>query len=404
MPRDAKRTSRFALALDVAARRGDPPFVDELDDATRVIHAGSPLAAGAPAAAPLVMAATYNSAAIPEGYAYGREGNPTWEALEQALGALEGGEAVVFSSGQAAALALMFVLSDGRRRLVVPADGYYGTRLLTSKLARLVEVATVDLTDLAGLERELTGPSVLWAETPSNPLLRVCDLDALAALAAATGSAMVTDNTVATAVLQRPLEHGAVASHYSLTKAAAGHSDVVLGAVVTRDRDLLAGVRAWRHAAGSIPGPFEAWLALRGLRTLPLRIARQSETALAIARWLDDHPSVRAVHYPPVRPETRNLARRQMPRGFGPLLSFEVAGDAAAADAVVATARFIRPATSFGGFESAWERRARWASETAPEGLIRLSVGLEAPETLIADIDRALAVLARPGRTQAAAP
>jgi len=253
----------------------------------------------------------------------------------------------------------------------------------------------VDLRDLAAVERELAAaPSVLWAETPTNPLLRVADLARLGALAAAAGAPMVVDNTVATGLLQRPLEAGAVASLYSLTKAVSGHSDVILGAVVSRDRDLLAALRAWRSSGGGIPGPFETWLALRGLKTLPLRIARQSDSALAIASHLAAHPLVAAVHYPGVDKSTAELARRQMPHGFGPLLSFQVSPDRAdAADKVVASSRLILPATSFGGVESTWERRARWPAETAPAGLIRLSVGVEPASDLITDIDQALEVL-----------
>jgi cystathionine beta-lyase/cystathionine gamma-synthase len=202
---------------------------------------------------------------------------------------------------------------------------------------------------------------------------------------------MVVDNTVATGMLQQPLELGATASLCSLTKSSSGHSDLVLGAVITRDEDLLAELRSWRATGGGIAGPFESWLALRGLKTLPLRIGRQSDNALAIARHLAAHPSVRAVHYPGTGQATLAVARRQMPRGFGPLLSFELDADAAAADAVVASSRLILPATSFGGVESSWERRARWPAETAPEALIRLSAGIEPAADLIADIDQSLA-------------
>jgi cystathionine gamma-synthase len=245
---------------------------------------------------------------------------------------------------------------------------------------------------------------VLWAETPTNPLLRVADLSRLGALAAAAGAPMIVDNTVATGLLQRPLDAGATASLYSLTKAISGHSDVILGAVVSRDAGLLAELKAWRSSGGGIPGPFEAWLALRGLKTLPLRIARQSASALVIAGHLAGHPRVTAVHYPGIDgpgvdgpgidKTTSELARRQMPDGFGPLLSFEVTPDSAdAADTVVAASRLILPATSFGGVESTWERRARWPAETAPAGLIRLSVGVEPAADLITDIDHALEVL-----------
>jgi len=182
-----------------------------------------------------------------------------------------------------------------------------------------------------------------------------------------------------------------VASLYSLTKAASGHSDVILGAVVSRDGDLVARLRAWRSAAGGIPGPFEAWLAHRGLKTLAVRVARQSATALAVARHLAAHERVRRVHYPGLDALPGSPAERQMRGGFGPLLSFEVDGDAKAANRVVAGSRLVRPGTSFGGVESSWERRARWASETAPESLIRLSVGLEEPADLLPDLDASLA-------------
>jgi len=369
---------------------------------SRLIHAGTERVAGQPATPPLAPASIYVSQGAPRpGRDYGRDGNPGWEALEQALGGLEEAEAVAFASGQAASMALMLALAPGRERIVLPEDGYYGGRVLADRLRPYsTRPVPVDLQDLAAVERELTAaPSLLWAETPTNPLLRVADLTRLAEIAAAAGAPMVVDNTVATGLLQRPLDAGATASLYSLTKSVSGHSDVVLGAVVSRDAGLLADVRAWRSSGGGIPGPFEAWLALRGLKTLPLRIARQSASALAIAGHMAGHPRVTAVHYPGIdRPgidkTTSALARRQMPDGFGPLLSFEVMPDSAdAADKVVARSRLILPATSFGGVESTWERRARWPAETAPPGLIRLSVGVEPVADLIADIDQALGVL-----------
>lgn len=364
---------------------------------SRLIHAGTDRTPGEPATPPLAPASIYVSQGIPQpGRGYGRDGNPGWEALEQAIGGLEDAGAVAFASGQAASMALMLALAPGRERIVLPRDGYYGGRVLADRLRPHGAVPVpVDLQDLAAVERELAAaPSLLWAETPTNPLLRVADLERLGALAAAAGAPMVVDNTVATGLLQRPLEAGATASLYSLTKAVSGHSDVILGAVVSRDQELLAALRAWRSSGGAIPGPFEAWLALRGLKTLPLRIARQSDSALAIARHLTGHPRVAAVHYPGIDKSTAELARRQMSRGSGPLLSFEVTpGSADAADKVVASSRLILPATSFGGVESTWERRARWPAETAPAGLIRLSVGVEPAADLLTDIDQALEVL-----------
>ena len=360
---------------------------------TRAVHAGTDRRPGQPAVIPPVLTSVLVSAGAPGPADYGRGGNPTWTALEEALGAIEDAEAVIFSSGQAAAMALLLVLCDGRETVVLPRDGYYNVRELAAQLRPQGAVAvTEDLGDLAAVAAALAaGPAVLWAETPTNPLLRVVDIAALAGLAESAGAPLVVDNTVATGVLQRPLDLGATASVCSLTKSASGHSDVILGAAVTRAPEIAAGLRRWRTIGGAVAGPAEAWLAIRGLKTLPLRIERQSASALAIARHLAGHGRVRAVHYPGLPGSSLAVAQAQMPRGFGPLLSFELDGSAAEADAVVAAARVILPATSFGGAESTWERRARWPGEQAPESLIRLSAGLEPAEDLLADLDQALA-------------
>jgi cystathionine beta-lyase/cystathionine gamma-synthase len=374
------------------------PMSEAFSAESRLIHAGTDRTAARPVAPPLVPTSIYVSEGEPRrDRAYGREGNPGWEALEEALGRLEDAEAVAFASGQAASMALMLTLAERRDRIVLPVDGYYGTRVLADKLRPHGVFGSIpvpaDQQDLAAVASELkAAPSVLWAETPTNPLLRVADLAGLAEVAAAAGAPMIVDNTTATSLLQRPLDWGAAASLYSLTKAASGHSDVILGAVVSRDAELLAGLRSWRTSGGGIPGPFEAWLALRGLKTLPLRIVRQSDTASRIARHLTGHPRVRSVHYPGMEPSAAALSRRQMPHGCGPLLSFQL-NSARAADQVIASSRLILPATSFGGVESTWERRARWAGETAPDGLIRLSVGVEPAADLITDIDQALDTL-----------
>jgi cystathionine beta-lyase/cystathionine gamma-synthase len=360
----------------------------------RLVHAGSQRQPGEPLVQPPVLSSVLVSAGEPAAGDYGRGGNQTWTALEQALGAIEDADAVVFASGQAASMALMLALASGRGAIVLPHDGYYNARALASRLRpHGAEPVLADLQDLEAVGRALRdspGGAVLWAETPTNPLLRVADLAGLGRLAGAAGAPMVVDNTVATGVLQRPLDLGAVASLCSLSKSAAGHSDVVLGAVMTRDPGLASDLRDWRALGGGIAGPAETWLAIRGLKTLPLRIERQSATALALASHLAAHPRVRAVHYPGVNAATLPVARAQMPRGFGPLLSFELDGTAADADAVVAASRLIVPASSFGGAESSWERRGRWAGETAPDSLIRLSAGIEPPGDLIADIDQAL--------------
>ena len=303
---------------------------------------------------------------------------------------------MAFASGQAASMALMLALAPGRDRIVLPNDGYYGGRVLADRLRPHGAVPVpVDLQDLTAVERELAAaPSVLWAETPTNPLLRVADLARLGALAAAAGAPMVVDNTVATGLLQRPLEAGATASLYSLTKAVSGHSDVILG--------------AWSAATGNCwprSGPGDPAAAVSrdrsrpGWRCAASRRCRCGSRASRPARWPSPrtwpgHPRVCAVHYPGIDPATSELARRQMPDGSGPLLSFEIRPDRAdAADKVVASSRLIVPATSFGGVESTWERRARWPAETALASLIRLSVGVEPAADLITDIDQALGVL-----------
>jgi cystathionine gamma-synthase len=366
---------------------------------SRIIHAGTERATGAPLSPPLLATSTYVSEGEPDpARGYGRIANPGWAAVEEVLGAIEDAGAVSFASGQAASMALMLALAQDREQIVFPVDGYYNTRALAARLRpHGAQSVAVDLLDLASVERALSErPSVLWAETPTNPLLRVADLKRLGVAAAAAGAPMVVDNTVATGLLQRPLELGAVASVYSLTKSLSGHSDVFGGAVVSRDAGLLTALRDWRTAGGAIPGPFESWLVLRGLRTLPLRLERQSANAQAVAEFLIAHPRVRAVHYPGTTAATLDVARSQMLGGAGPLLSFELAGpdggpgSAADADAVVAAARLIVPATSFGGVESIWERRARWAGETAPPALIRMSAGIEPAADILADIEQAL--------------
>jgi len=367
----------------------------DVDPTTWLARAGDGTEPGAPAVPPIVAASYFISQGVPDAasFHYARNSQPTWQPLEEALGGLEDASATVFASGQAATLALILALTEDRPRLLMPTDGYYNARQLARMLEpRGIEPAFIDLQDTGQVERVLAGgPAVLWVESPTNPLLRVFDLAELAGIARGHGAPMVVDNTAATAVLQRPLDLGAIACLCSLTKAASGHSDLILGAVTTRDRSLHDRLAQWRTVAGGIAGPFESWLALRGLRTLPLRIARQSETALRLAGWLARHPRVMTVHYPGLEGPARALAERQMRGGFGPLLSFELDGDAAAADAVVAASRIIRPATSFGGVGSTWERRGRWSSETVTESLIRVSAGIESPDDLIADLDRALA-------------
>lgn len=352
---------------------------------------------GSPAVPPIVLSSYFHSAGDPEPAAlhYGRIHNPTWSDLESDLGRLEDADAVVLASGQAATHALFLgardVLAVDQLVAVVPAEGYYNTRILAAALPG-VDARIVDQRDLDEVERALEPRrSLLWVETPTNPHLRVLDLSAMAGLAQRSQCLLAVDNTLATAALQRPLDHGADATMTSLTKATSGHSDIILGAVATRNPALVERVRWWRTLAGAIAGPTEAWLARRGLATLGLRVGQQSASASELAARLAHHRAVRAVHYPDAGDP---ITARQLPAGRGPVVSFVVAGSASDADRVVAGSRRVAPGTSFGGVASSWERRRRWAGDDCDDALIRLSVGIEPVDELWDDIAGALGPLA----------
>jgi cystathionine gamma-synthase len=328
---------------------------------------------------------------------YARTDNPTWQAFESALGALEGGDALVLSSGMAAITAALSLVPDGTR-VVAPTHAYSGT---SAMLAQAVErgrltVDAVDVADTDSVLAALPGAALLWLESPTNPMLEVADLPALCAAARAAGTLTVVDNTFATPLVQRPLDLGADVVVHSVTKYLSGHSDVLLGAVVTRrdepGRRLGDQLRAHRRLTGSIAGPTEAWLALRGLRTLALRVERAQSSAAELARRLADHPAVARVRHPSLPGDPgHDRAVRQM-NGFGAVLAIEVCGGAAAAEAVANATRVWVHTTSLGGVESTLERRRRHAAEalSVPESLLRLSVGIEDVEDLWADLDRAL--------------
>jgi cystathionine gamma-synthase len=350
-------------------------------------------------ASPLVMSTTFLRAtdgSYPQTHYYGRCGNPNREQLEQALAALEGAEAAcAFASGQQAVLAVFMALRAGDH-VLVSNDSYWGTRKqLRSILAPLGIVHTeVDTTNPAAVAAAFTPATrLLWVETPSNPLLRVSDIAALAALAHERGAWLAVDNTFATAVLQRPLELGADLVMHSTTKFVGGHSDLTGGVVAARESGpLFAALRAFQIEGGGVPSPFDCWLLRRSLMSLPLRVRAQSATALAVAQFLATHPAVTAVHYPglPHHPQ-HALAARQM-SAFGAMLSFEVAGGEAAALAVAAKVRVFTRATSLGGVESLIEHRASMEGPgtQTPAGLLRVSIGLEDAGDLQADLAAAL--------------
>jgi cystathionine gamma-synthase len=367
---------------------------------TLAVHAArSPDPSTGAVATPLVMSTTFERAAdgsYPQTHYYGRSGNPNREQLEQALAALEGGAgACAFASGLQAVLAVFMALRAGDH-VLVSHDCYWGTRKqLRTLLAPLgITHTEVDTTNLAAVAAAFTPSTrLLWAETPSNPLLRVSDIAALAELAHQHGAALAVDNTFATPVLQRPLELGADLVMHSTTKYVGGHSDLTGGLVVTREVGaLLTAVRAFQCDGGGVPSPFDCWLLRRSLMSLPLRVRAQSATALAVAEFLSTQPNVSAVHYPGLAQHPqRALAARQM-SGFGAMLSFEVAGGAAAAMAVAARVQVFTRATSLGGVESLIEHRASMEGPgtQTPAGLLRVSIGLEDVSDLQADLAAAL--------------
>jgi cystathionine gamma-synthase len=341
---------------------------------------------------------------------YGRDGNATWAAFESVLGGLEGGTALAFASGMAAISAVVESLPLGAW-VVVPSDAYQGTRMLFHDLAdaghlglRMVDIADTEATLATCVEvseapsRRRTGPAgafggggLLWIETPTNPLLAVADIEALSSGAHQAGLSVAVDNTFATPLLQRPLDLGADVVVHSVTKLLAGHSDVMMGAAVTGDATLLGDLTRRRSLHGAVPGPFETLLALRGIRTLAVRLERSQSTAGEIANRLAGRPGVASVRYLGLPDHPGHvLAGRQM-NGHGSMIAFEVEGGADAADAVCQAVRLIVPGTSLGGVESLIERRGQYAAEShLPPGLLRLSIGLEHVDDVWADLDQAI--------------
>lgn len=375
--------------------------------ATLAVHLGRPPAApGAPVNTPVSMSSTFRLGGEIE---YGRVGNQTWEALEAAIGGLEGGRALAFASGMGA-ISAVFETLPTPGRVVVAGDAYTGTRGYLADVAgrgrlrfRTVDVADTEATLRAcaevaegparpsGARGDFGAGGLLWLESPTNPLLAVADLDGVISGAHALGMDVVVDNTFATPLLQRPLSFGADVVVHSGTKYIAGHSDVLLGLTVTAREDVAALLRTRRTLHGAIPGSWDAWLALRGLRTLAVRLERGEANAGELARRLAAHPRVERVHYPGLASDPGHERAGEQMDGFGAMLSFVVGGGAAGADAVVAALRLITPATSLGGVESLLERRAHHPGEEAlPPALLRFSVGIEHVEDLWADLDQAL--------------
>ena len=351
---------------------------------------------------PIYPSATYERDAegnYPGGHSYTRDQNPTWDPAEELLCRLEGGsEALLFASGMAAATTLIEALPRGAR-VIAPHEMYWTFRVWLAEQGETgrISVDFVPAGDLAALEdalgREQT--ALVWAETPSNPTGQVTDLAATADLVHAAGARLAVDSTLATPVNTRPIEHGADWVMHSATKQLNGHADVVAGALVTAKRDdVWERVHHERAYRGAILGPFEAWLLLRGMRTLFVRVERASENAQRVAEALEVHPNVTAVYYPGLSAHPgHEVAARQMDVGFGPIVSFRTGGGSARAREVAAQLSVLTDATSLGGVESLVEHRAtvEGAGTPVPDDLLRLSIGIEDADDLVADLEQALA-------------
>ncbi|MBU6199613.1 MAG: aminotransferase class I/II-fold pyridoxal phosphate-dependent enzyme [Xanthomonadaceae bacterium] len=368
---------------------------------TLAVHAGAdPDAATGAVAPPIHLSTTFAHGPAAEriaGYEYQREGNPTQDRLETALTALEGGTAALaFASGMAAITAMLEALPNASR-ILIPDDCYTGLRLLVQDFLgkRGIIATAVDMSDLAAVRAaSAAGIALIWAETPSNPRLKIADIAALAQIAHAHGASLVCDNTFATPILQQPLALGADAVMHSTTKYFGGHSDVLGGALVFARRDALyERVAHFRHVTGAIASPFSAWLTLRGCRSLPARMTWHCRNARAVAEFLAAHSRVERVNWPGLSGHPGHaVAARQM-RDFGGMLSVQIRGGRDAALAVASKAKLFTNATSLGGCESLLEHRASVEGEhpVSPQNLLRLSVGLEHPDDLIADLRQALA-------------
>ena len=369
---------------------------------TRAIHVGQePDEAYGAVNVPIYQTSTYAQPGVgkPKAYDYARSGNPTREALQQVLASLEGGtRALAFASGLAAQTTLLLTLSPGDR-IVLADDVYGGTYRLLARVMKDwgIDFATVDMTDLGALERAMTPATrFVWVETPSNPFLKIVDIAAAAEIAHAAGARCVVDNTFASPYLQRPLELGADVVLHSVTKYLGGHSDLIGGAIVTSDEALVERLTFLQNAAGAVPGPMDCYLAIRGVKTLAVRMQAHCRGARQVAAFLEGHPKVSRVHYPGLASHPgHEIAARQM-ADFGGMVSFEVASRDEAIRIVEATRVFFL-AESLGGVESLIEVPAPMTHASVagsplevPETLIRLSVGIEHPDDLVRDLERAL--------------
>jgi cystathionine gamma-lyase len=398
-----------STAAQPAAGRAAELESRQMHDSTKIIRSTLTRAVmGEPLHPSPVFAAPYHTPGDPTDapYSYARSHNPTWTALEKALGQMESGQfapghadagksyraaSLVFASGMAACSAIFGAMLRPGDVAVLPENAYFAARVLMQDyFVKMGVVLRLAPTAGNAQAEQLEGARLLWIETPSNPTMEVCDIAALCERAHRSGALVAVDNTTATALGQRPLALGADFSVASDTKSMTGHSDILLGHVAARDRELLQKVEEWRTLVGGILGPMEAWLALRSIATLPLRLERSSENAQCIAEYLTTRTDVvQGVLYPGLRTHPgHGVAARQM-QYFGCVLSFHLV-DKAAAETFLAKSKLITEATSFGGTCTYAERRARWGGDAVPDGFIRMSAGLEHIDDLLEDIAQAL--------------
>ena len=378
--------------------------------ATRAIHAGQePDPTTGAVVPPIYMTSTFRQPHVGQpinGYDYSRSINPTRNVFDEQLAAIEGAtHALAFSSGLAAIDVLLRSVLKPGDRVMLGNDVYGGTYRLLSKVFEPwgVKITTVDVSDLAAVNKALNTESfaLIWIETPSNPLLAITDIEATAAIAHEHGLIVVVDNTFASPALQHPLELGADVVAYSTTKYIGGHSDVVGGALVVDDDELAEKFGFLQNSAGAVPSPFDSWIQIRGLKTLPLRMQRHSENALAIAQHLEGADGIEKVWYPGLESHPgHDIAARQMHGGFGGMVSVQLSGGKEAALKFAESTRLFSLAESLGGVESLIEHPAAMThasvagtSNAVPDNLVRISVGIEDVNDLIADLDQALATV-----------
>jgi len=365
---------------------------DSLHNETKVVAAGRPdKKPDGPLNPPISLNSTFHEGG-PIGY--GRYGNESWSALEEAISSLEGGQTLIYSSGMAAISSVFSLLPHGAV-LTASHHGYQGTTVMLKQMheSGRLTVRFVDLADTEATLAQIPGTQMLYLESPINPGIEIVDLPKLIAAGKAAGCGVAVDNTLASPMVQNPLAMGADIVIHSVTKYLSGHSDLLLGSTSTNDPALNVRLEQARRYGGAIAGPFEAWLALRGIRTFSLRMKKSQENAMDLAQRLEKHPAISRVRYPGLASDPFHERAKSFMKGFGAVISFEVKASVEQIDLMCNSAKLITNATSLGGVESLWERRRRWKteSETIPENLIRFSVGIENADDLWADIQSAMA-------------